>query len=1059
MATILQVNANTAQAVGAFNNLANAIANARGQMGAINLTINQGTNINRQYGSSITNNIHGAFDRLSRVVSVLHTALNLLGTALQLVFSSLLKELDKLQGFAAVMSVTTKSTEIAAEAFNFLRSTADQLGVQFDAISNNYAKLTAAIPEGAKRMEIAEKVFLGIAMAARTLHSSNQDTQLMFYAVTQIASKGIVSMEELRRQLGEKLPGAIQIAARALNTTPELLEAAIRKGIVISEKFLPLFGDGLIRTFVDSSEKASQSVSAALNRLTNVWIDFVKQVLDSGAGKAIADVFDLIREKVKDTYLIERFSLFVKSLAEEFGRFISRLTAEDIRNGFDTFVNGVNAAVVVVDKLVTLFTWVINNATKAGAIIGAIGGAATGMMVAGPWGALAGAIGGGAVGAYAGNSLQPTNEQLNIRKAQDAAAAAAAAAVAKEQGRVLEQYMNPLMQQFKMTYDKVPGLLKSEAINMSTVSKMVAILGDKRFKTDAARQEALVMLSKSGQVLAPNTAQLSDVLGGNGKPKKRSSDEKRLDANMWRAYGFDGDFLQKWNDYNRLKAAGKLTTEGLEAAQAKLLSQQPFMEAMNKANKEAQEQLNKEVEQNIDLAFRQVAAREDVYRSLQDDLNLAKMRDDEYRIESRVIAEINRLADAGVTLRPGELELIREKVRLIDQTREITQAENGLIAESVDRFRSKIVQIKAMNNLLADPSSGYTREDQRNTLVNQNPELFAGTDAFIETQKSSWKDLFSYIKFLRAEGAIDAQTHDQMVAQSTELMTQRMIQAYAKVADERLQLGSGTWADSVLVSLNKVSAGFTTFASGATNAMGQFFVSFTDGFANSVGKAIVYSDDLGDALNTVAKEALAGLISAVVKLGMQWLINAAIGQTIAQTSAATALATTTAVATASAAAWAPAAALASLATLGTNSAAAIAGMTATMAVSEALALTSLAGFSKGGFTGYGSTSGISGFVHGREFVVNADATARNRGMLEAMNRGAQISNGGLKVSIVNNAPGVEYEVNQLTPDEVEIIATRVVNQRTPGLVANEIRRPSSKVSKSLATNTSLVRKY
>jgi tape measure domain-containing protein len=130
----------------------------------------------------------------------------------------------------------------------------------------------------------------------------------MFYAITQIASKGIVSMEELRRQLGEKLPGVIQIAAKALNTIPEELEKAIRKGVVSSEKFLPIFGDALIRTFGDSSQKASESVSASINRLTNVWVDFVKAVLDSGAGKSIVNVFDALREKLSDPYLIQRFA-------------------------------------------------------------------------------------------------------------------------------------------------------------------------------------------------------------------------------------------------------------------------------------------------------------------------------------------------------------------------------------------------------------------------------------------------------------------------------------------------------------------------------------------------------------------------------------------------------------------------------------------------------------------------------------------------------------------------------------------------------------------------------
>lgn len=52
------------------------------------------------------------------------------------------------------------------------------------------------------------------------------------------------------------------------------------------------------------------------------------------------------------------------------------------------------------------------------------------------------------------------------------------------------------------------------------------------------------------------------------------------------------------------------------------------------------------------------------------------------------------------------------------------------------------------------------------------------------------------------------------------------------------------------------------------------------------------------------------------------------------------------------------------------------------------AIGKLLGFSSGGYTGGGSRSDVRGVVHGKEFVVNAEATARHRGLLEAINAGA-----------------------------------------------------------------------
>lgn len=48
------------------------------------------------------------------------------------------------------------------------------------------------------------------------------------------------------------------------------------------------------------------------------------------------------------------------------------------------------------------------------------------------------------------------------------------------------------------------------------------------------------------------------------------------------------------------------------------------------------------------------------------------------------------------------------------------------------------------------------------------------------------------------------------------------------------------------------------------------------------------------------------------------------------------------------------------------------------------------GYMVGGYTGNGSSSAVAGLVHGREFVVNAAATARNRGWLEAINSGGTV---------------------------------------------------------------------
>jgi tape measure domain-containing protein len=764
VATNLQVNAQTSQAVGAFNNLAAAIGNAQGAFNRLTTTLQQGSQAALAYGQNIQQGIGGAFQRLSGLANTLLNVLRNVAGGITLVFNSLLSELDKLQGFNAIMSVSTKSSAEAANSYTFLRKTADQLGVQFDALTGNYAKLVASIPDGTEKMNQANRAFLGVAMAARTLHASNSDTQLMFYAITQIASKGVVSMEELRRQLGEKLPGVIQIAAKALNTIPEELEKAIRKGIVISEKFLPIFGDALIRTFADSSEMASQSVSASINRLTNVWTDFVKEVLDSGAGTAIANVFDELRKKLSDPYVISRFADMIKNVADRVSTFIANLTSDDIRNGFDTFSKGVDMAITVITKLAELMTWVINNSGKFGAVIGAVGGAVIGGSVAGLPGAAIGGVLGAGSGAYAGYKMGSGLEDEVKRMEADLKARKLSEASKAQQENIKYQMMIPLLRNFVglKSLSQVEGLMKPENLTQEMVSKLAGILGDKRFKTDADKASAAQWLAKTGQILSPDTARLSDVLGA-GKPKTGNNRQDPLEATALRSAGLDANFLKEWGNLNTLMKQGEMSTEQLEKAQADLLAKQPFMEAAARADAKAMQDYNKEISTAIDQAIRIADARDDMYRHLQDQEDLAKMQGEDRSIEIQARQEINRLMDLGYKLQAGEGDLIREKLRNIQRINEVAAAGDNILSATVDKWRTQIIELQAMQKLMADPSSGFTQQNATDYIVMKDPNA-NGSDQWLEAQKRVSEEYYAYIDGLRQKDLISEKTAQMMKA-------------------------------------------------------------------------------------------------------------------------------------------------------------------------------------------------------------------------------------------------------------------------------------------------------
>jgi len=88
-------------------------------------------------------------------------------------------------------------------------------------------------------------------------------------ATQQMISKGVISSEELRQQLGESLPGAFQIAARAMGVTTQELSKILEQGQVLSEDFLPKFAQQLSAETANGVAGAANSSVSAVTAFNN----------------------------------------------------------------------------------------------------------------------------------------------------------------------------------------------------------------------------------------------------------------------------------------------------------------------------------------------------------------------------------------------------------------------------------------------------------------------------------------------------------------------------------------------------------------------------------------------------------------------------------------------------------------------------------------------------------------------------------------------------------------------------------------------------------------------
>lgn len=165
------------------------------------------------------------------------------------------------------------SQALAGRELAFVREQAQRLGIYFPTLAEGYAGLAAATRGTNLQGEKTREIFLGVAEAGRAMNLSQERMMGVLNAVQQIAGKGTVSMEELRQQLGDRLPGAMQIAARSMNMTVAELVKLVSEGKIASEDFLPKFAAELRRSAAAGVELARNSPAATFERLRTALFD------------------------------------------------------------------------------------------------------------------------------------------------------------------------------------------------------------------------------------------------------------------------------------------------------------------------------------------------------------------------------------------------------------------------------------------------------------------------------------------------------------------------------------------------------------------------------------------------------------------------------------------------------------------------------------------------------------------------------------------------------------------------------------------------------------------
>ena len=237
---------------------------------------------------------------------------------------------------------------------------------------------------------------------------------------------------------------------------------------------------------------------------------------------------------------------------------------------------------------------------------------------------------------------------------------------------------------------------------------------------------------------------------------------------------------------------------------------------------------------------------------------------------------------------------------------------------------------------------------------------------------------------------------------------QRQIDLQREYLPQRIAEMQNGWAQMDQAMLNPINgwtAAVQNFGNQARDIAGQTQSIFSSAFNNistDITDAIMSGQLSFSTLGDIASNVVREIITGFVRMGVQMALNAALNATLGTAAAGQSmiLAGTTATA------WAPAAAMASLATLGANSVPAAAALTSTTALATSLAV--IPGFATGGYVsgaGTGTSDSIMARLSDGEFVVNAAATKRNRALLEAINSNERVSFASENLSVTKGSKG------------------------------------------------------
>lgn len=170
------------------------------------------------------------------------------------------------------LEAVTSESQTFDQSLAFVDNLAQRFNVPLDSARQGFVKLYASMRPAGFGQEQIEGLFTGISKAAAAFGLSADKVDRVNYAFAQMASKGQIMSEELKGQLGDVLPGALGLFAKAAQMSIPEFSKAMEDGAFKGDAMAQVLDNVAIlmnNKFGPAAQGAAKTLQGAVNQIQN----------------------------------------------------------------------------------------------------------------------------------------------------------------------------------------------------------------------------------------------------------------------------------------------------------------------------------------------------------------------------------------------------------------------------------------------------------------------------------------------------------------------------------------------------------------------------------------------------------------------------------------------------------------------------------------------------------------------------------------------------------------------------------------------------------------------